>query len=265
MTAEFHPADDDSGIVFVRKDLPGQPRIPAIVHNRVQGPRRTTLVHDGCAVELVEHVMAALAGMQIDNCEVHVDHQEIPGCDGSSLPFVRALIDAGRESQVSDRAVTVVESITRVGDEKNWVEARPNMDNAFKLTYELDYPHCRHIGEQSYTATVTPDRFVNDIAPARTFLLEQEANQLKEKSLGLRVTYQDVVVFGDQGVIENQLLYPDECARHKLLDMVGDLALIGTDLVGTFVGSKSGHHLNAEMAFALIQQVNSNKNRRLSA
>ncbi len=209
--------------------------------------------------------MAALAGLQIDNCEVWVDDQELPGCDGSSQPFVDALVSAGTTEQELDRQVTIVDSILRVGDENHWVEARPNLEHSLRLTYDLDYPDCDVIAAQSFTATITPETFGREIASARTFLLESEAKQLKQKGLGQRVTYQDVVVFGDHGVIDNQLLYSDECARHKLLDMVGDFALIGTDLIGTFVGSRSGHHLNAQLVFAIIQQINSNKTRRLTA
>ena len=121
----FQPAKANSGIVFVRTDLPGQPRIPAIIQNRINGPRRTTLVAEGCPVEMVEHVLAALAGLNIDNCEIHATRAEMPGDDGSSKAFSDALIQAGRVELDADRETLRVASTIRVGDENAWIQAEP--------------------------------------------------------------------------------------------------------------------------------------------
>lgn len=253
VTIEFRPAAANTGIVFVRADLPDQPRIAAVIHHRALGPRRTTLVQNGCAIELVEHVMAALYGMQIDNCEVWVNRQEIPGCDGSSQPFVQALQNAGCKKLDAPRSVRVVESTFRVGDESAWILAEPIETHDFELTYNLDYPNNQALGEQTFNATITRETFIEQVAPARTFVLDSEAKHLRSQGLGRRVQYADMLVFDDRGPIGNTLRFPDECARHKLLDMVGDFALVEADIVGKFTAYRSGHLLNGNMAFALLQ------------
>ncbi len=204
---------------------------------------------------MVEHVMAALAGLQIDNCEVHVNRAEMPGMDGSSIHFVHALLAAGREQQESLKATLTVVAPVRVAEGESWIEARPVFDRSLRMTYELDYPHATAIGAQTYSVQPVPDTFIHQIAPARTFLLETEAEQLRLQGLGARVTFEDLLVFGDEGPIDNALRFPDECARHKTLDMIGDFALVGKDLVGDFTASKSGHRLNSQMVFALMQQL----------
>ena len=258
MSIEFRPAAKDTGIVFVRTDLPGSPRIPAVIQNRVPGPRRTTLVSSGCTVEMVEHVMAALAGMQIDNCEVHVNRAEMPGMDGSSVAFAEALMSAGRVEQDAVKSSLTVTSEIRVGDSESWIQASPASSAGTIFRYELDYPTAPAIVAQTFETTLGMKTFVEEIAPARTFLLASEADQLKQQGLGDRVTYQDVLVFDDNGPIDNPLRFVDECARHKTLDMIGDFALSGKDLIGEFTASKSGHRLNSQMVFALIQQIVSN-------
>ena len=265
VTIEFRPADEETGIVFVRTDLAGTPRIPAVIQNRVPGPRRTTLVDNGCAVEMVEHVMAALAGMQIDNCELCVDRAEMPGMDGSSIGFVEALLEAGREEQEALRDAIVVSSPTRVEEGDSWIQANPCRSDAPKFSYQLDYPHQPCVGAQSFSAMLREETFIREIAPARTFLLKSEAELLQQQGLGTRVTHQDVLVFDEQGPIDNTLRFSDECARHKLLDMIGDLALSGKDMYGEFVARKSGHRMNSQMVFALLQQVATENQIRKSA
>ena len=208
VTLEFHPAEAASGITFVRVDLPDQPTISADVRHRIQGPRRTTLVDNGCAVEMVEHVLAALAGLQIDNCEIHVNRAEMPGCDGSSLVFTKVLKTAGRVSQTSTRSTIRVTQPIRVGDDKTWIEARPNLDGRYRLTFELDYPSEPAIGAQSFTYEHSHESFETEIAPARTFVLAAEAEALQNKGLARRVTNQDVLVFDQTGPMENTLRFP---------------------------------------------------------
>ena len=265
VTIEFHPAEPDGGITFVRVDLPGQPKISAEVRHRIQGPRRTTLVDNGCAVEMVEHVLAALAGLQIDNCEVHVNRAEMPGCDGSSLVFTKALKTAGRVCQTRKRNEITVTRPIRVGDDQTWIEARPNSDGQYRLTFDLDYPEEPAIGAQSFTYELSHDSFATEIAPARTFVLAAEAEALQNKGLGRRVTNQDILVFDQVGPIENTLRFPNECARHKALDMIGDFSLAGVDLVGDFVANRSGHLLNSQMVFALLSQATNTSTHRRSA
>jgi UDP-3-O-acyl N-acetylglucosamine deacetylase len=265
VTIEFRPADENTGIRFVRTDLPGQPQILAIIQNRVTGPRRTTLVQNGCAVEMVEHVMAALAGLEIDNCEIHVTRAEMPGMDGSSQPFVTALFDAGRTRQSAFKPTFRVLHKTRVEHGDAWIEATPVNGNETILSYQLTYENSPAIGSQTFTTSLTRSSFIEKVASARTFLLASEAEQLKEQGLGGRVTYSDVLVFDDSGPVNNRLRFPNECARHKMLDMIGDFALSGKHLIGSFTASRSGHLLNSKMIFALIQQIVTSHPNRQSA
>ena len=250
---EFRPAETDCGIVFVRGDLPGSPRIKAAVGNRIEMPRRTVLRHGDASVEMIEHIMAALAGMQVDNCEVRVDQQEMPGCDGSALPFVQALQKAGIVEQDAPRPVLTIRRPMRLGTEQCWIEARPGASGKTVIQYELDYGSGNPIGRQSLEILLSPRFFHLNLAGSRTFMLEREAAALQDRGLGLRTTFDDLLVFDAAGPIANELRFPDECVRHKILDMIGDLALAGCDLAGCFVAYRSGHRLNAELVRAIVQ------------
>ncbi len=248
---EFRPAPADAGIVFVRGDLDPPQRIRACVRHRIEVPRRTTLEVDGVRVEMVEHIMAALAGLRIDNCEVWVDQPEMPGCDGSSLPFVRALQAAGIVSQSAKRHQRIIQQRVQVGDSRCWVEARPSATRGLSLHCLIDYGPSGPIGRQALQLRITPETFLGELAAARTFLLEQEAAWLRSQGLGSRVTSRDVLVFDQQGPVDNTLRYTDECIRHKMLDLLGDLALTGCDLIGQVNAHCSGHRLNAALVTVL--------------
>jgi len=251
---EFLPAPANSGLVFVRSDLDGCPRIPATIQHRVETPRRTTLQNGEARVEMVEHIMAALAGLGVDNCEIRVDRSEMPGCDGSCLPFVEAIRTAGIVMQDAARRVQRIERTIRLGNQQCWIEARPCRSDKLILSYELDYGAGNPIGRQSLEVSLSPRHFHMNLAPSRTFLLEAEAEAVKAQGLGLRTSCKDLLVFGKRGPIDNQLRFPDECVRHKLADLVGDLALAGCDLVGRFVAFRSGHRLNGELVRAIVER-----------
>ena len=251
---EFRPAKADAGVVFVRRDLNPAVRIAATVAHRIETPRRTTLRASGASVEMVEHVLAALAGMRVDNCEVWVDASEMPGCDGSSLQFVEAIESAGIVAQRADRPTLIVQEMTRLGDDDSWIEARPSPIPGLSIKYRLDYGRDNAIGRQTLALPITPDTFRKELAASRTFMLMAEAEWLRSQGLGLRPTTKDLLVFGDDGPLENDLRFPDECVRHKMLDLVGDLALAGCDLSGHFVAHRSGHRLNAELVRMLLTE-----------
>lgn len=265
VTVKFCPAPAGQGIVFVRTDLPEPVRIAAEMANRIETPRRTTLAAGGATVEMVEHIMAALAGLQIDNCEVHVDRPEMPGCDGSSMPFVEALQQAGIVEQTAARTTLVVTEVTRVGNEEAWVEARPHHKPCLSVGYRLDYGKGSPIGRQSIQLDVDAKSFCRQLAPARTFILQSEAEWLRNLGLGSRVTCHDLLVFNEEGPIDNPLRYEDECVRHKALDLVGDLSLAGCDLVGQFLAYRSGHRLNADLVRVLLTEEKRIEGRRRSA
>jgi UDP-3-O-acyl N-acetylglucosamine deacetylase len=249
---EFRPAPPDTGIVFVRHDLKPPTRIPALAEHRIDSPRRTTLASLRATVEMVEHTLAALAGLNIDNCEVWVDDAEMPGLDGSSLPIASALAQAGTAQQPARRRTMVIAQLTRVGSQDAWIEARPSDRPGLSIEYELDFSGAG-IGRQRFQALLSPAVFMRQIAPARTFLLKKEAQWLQSQGLAQRVTYQDVLVFDDTGLVDNHLRFQDECVRHKILDLIGDLALAGCDLHGSLVAHRSGHQLNAELVQALAE------------
>jgi UDP-3-O-acyl N-acetylglucosamine deacetylase len=251
---EFRPAAAGTGIVFVRRDIRPNIAIPASLRYRIESPRRTTLSRRGAQVEMVEHVLAALAGLQIDNCEIWTSAAEMPGVDGSALPFVQALLSAGIVTQSAPRSCLVISEVTRVGSEDCWIEARPTRHPAMSLQYRLDYGPEHVIGRETIRVTLTPSHFARELAPARTFLTCQEAQWLRQQGLATRVTAQDVLVFGEHGLIDNQLRLANECAAHKVLDMVGDLSLAGCDLIGQFVGHRSGHQLNASMVETILAE-----------
>ena len=207
---------------------------------------------------MVEHVVAALAGLQVDNCEIWTSASELPGCDGSSQPFVEAVLEAGTVQQEAWCEPMVVNDTFRVGSEDSWVIAEPlepgDLPGSLILRYELDYGQDTAIGCQSLEIAITPENFLSELAAARTFVLQSEAEWLQDQGLGTRVACKDLLVCSADGPIDNELRFPDECVRHKTLDLLGDLALSGCQLSGRITASRSGHRLNAELVRTLIKQ-----------
>lgn len=256
VTVEFRPAAVDTGLVFVRRDLAGTPRIPVCIENRCSVPRRTVLAERGVSVDMVEHVLAALAGLHIDNCEVWVDRAEMPGCDGSSQPFVEALLGARIVRQEAVRRQMIIAESIRVEEAQGWICAEPDFGQ-LTIAYNLDYPRHPVIGRQSLCIDVRPRTFVEQLASARTFVLKEEADEMRAEGFGKRTRYQDLLVFDERGPIENPLRFPDECVRHKTLDVIGDLALAPFDIVGRITAYRSGHQLNAELVRSLLARSHS--------
>jgi UDP-3-O-acyl N-acetylglucosamine deacetylase len=252
---EFWPAAENAGITFVRHDIGPAARIPALAALRVDAPRRTNLELNGIRVEMVEHVLAALVGLRVDNCEVWVDAPEMPGCDGSSQAFVEALDAAGIVEQRSPVRQIVVGSTLRVGRDDCWIEAQPPRGAGLSITFELDYGPQTAIGRQTYAIDLTPQAFRRELASCRTFILNEVAQAMLAEGRGQRVTPRDLLIFDAHGPIENALRFPDECVRHKLLDVVGDLALTGCEVVGHVVAHRTGHQLHAELARRLVEQA----------
>jgi len=244
----FLPAEADYGIRFARTDLVNTEPIPALVEYTIPRERRTVIEHGPARVEMIEHVMAALAGLQVDNCLVEVNAPEPPGGDGSSLLFAEAIADAGIVAQDRPRRVLNINKQVWANDsDQVGVVAGAAAHGDLEITYELDYgPNCP-IQPQTANFRITPETFLEEIAFARTFVLEAEAEALKAQGYGQRLTTADLLIFGPQGPIDNPLRSPSECARHKLLDCIGDLALIGCDIQGTVTARRSGHRLNGEI------------------
>ena len=267
VTARFLPAEPDTGILFVRTDLPGRPAIPATIEHAVERHRRTALERGGAAVELTEHLLAALAGLWIDNCVVELDGPEPPGGDGSALHFVEALVAAGIVEQDCPAAIFSVTAPLEISAAEATVTARPfeaplagrmgrgrstGTPSRYVIRYELDYGAGSPISAQSAECLLTPETFASEIAGARTFILESEIDALRERGYGKKVTFSDLLVFGKSGVVGNVLRADNECARHKLLDCVGDLALAGGRIAGRFTASRTGHATNRELVRRMV-------------
>lgn len=256
---EFHPASVNDGITFVRVDQASPVLISATIDHHLETPRRTTLAHAGQRVEMIEHIMAALSGLGIDNCEVRVDAVEMPGLDGSSQPFVEALSQAGIVELAAPRRRLVVDRVIRLGDNHRWIEARPVASgSSLTIHYKLDYGTDNAIGRQSFEIELTPASFRTELAASRTFMLKHEADGLVSQGLGTRVSPQDLLIFGDRGVIDNTLRFENECVRHKVLDLVGDLMLSGCDVIGKISAYRAGHRMHAQLVQSLISNIQIN-------
>jgi UDP-3-O-[3-hydroxymyristoyl] N-acetylglucosamine deacetylase len=247
---ELLPAPAGAGIVLVRCDRKPPVRIAASVVNRVEAIQRTTLAVGGVQVQMVEHLLAALAGTGVDCCLVRLQGEELPGLDGSSQAFVEAIDRVGLEDLGAPVEPIVLETTIRVGDDASWIEAGPARHPGLSVDYELDYG-TGPIGRQTLSLRIDPDSFRGDLAAARTFVTAAEAARLRAAGLGSATSARDLLVFGPDGPIDNSLRWPDECVRHKILDLVGDLSLTGRPLHAHLRARRSGHRLNAALAARL--------------
>ncbi|NBT13865.1 MAG: UDP-3-O-[3-hydroxymyristoyl] N-acetylglucosamine deacetylase [Planctomycetia bacterium] len=247
---EIRPAAAGEGVVFVRHDRPSPAVVPATLGSRIEATARTNLAADGVRVEMVEHLLSALAALGVDCCRVSLTADELPRLDGSSLAFVEAIDAAGVVSLGVPREPIVVRERLRVGDDEAWLEALPPRFPGLSVDYVLDYGP-GPIGRQEFSIELTPDAYRRELAAARTFITLEEAGRLRAAGLGLDVSMRDLVVFSPDGPIDNPLRWPDECVRHKVLDLVGDLALAGRPIHGHVRAYRSGHRLNAELAAGL--------------
>lgn len=244
----LQPAPPNTGIVFRRNDLPGRPEVPALACYRIDTNLRTKLSKGAASVEMVEHVMSALYGMGIDNCIVESDACEMPGLDGSAVAIALAIDQAGTKSQAFPIHEYCVEEVFRIVEDQAEIVAMPSQQPGLSLLYQLDYGPKSPIPSSTSAFALDAEEYLHNIAPARTFLPESDAKELQRLGVAQHVTYRDLVVFGNQGPIDNSLRFPDECSRHKLLDLVGDLALCGVRLRGTIIARRSGHNLNGRLA-----------------
>ena len=247
---ELEPAVAGAGVVFVRADLPEPVTIPAAVEYRVEASSRTNLCAGAARVEMVEHLLSALAGLDVDCCLVRVHGEEMPGLDGSSRAFVEAIDAAGAEDLAVASDPIGVDTVVRVGDDVSWIEASPPRFAGLSVDYELDYG-AGPIGRQVLSLRVTPDVYRSGLAAARTFLPAEDAERLRAEGRGLSATTNDLLVFGPGGPIGNTLRWPDECVRHKVLDLVGDLSLAGRPIHAHIRACRSGHRLNGALAARL--------------
>lgn len=254
VTTVVKPADVDTGVVFVRTDIPGSPRIPMRGESALKKDRRTVISNGECEVETVEHLAAGLWMLGIDNAHVEIDGPELPALDGSGLPFAEGLRDAGRVEQKAPRKVFVLDQPVAVGDGEASLTAFP-YDSGLKISYTLDYGNAPGLKPQFVSLDLNEDRFISQIAPARTFCLEAEAKMLQEAGFGLGANTRNTLVIGDNGLIDNTYRLENEPARHKVLDLIGDLAMLSADLKAHVVATRTGHKTNVELVNRLAARL----------
>ena len=249
------PAGPDTGLVFHRVDLGEDATVTATIESVAKRFQRTTLANGEVAVETAEHLLAALKGLGIDNLVVELDGPELPGGDGSSADYVRLLRQAGIVEQEADRPVLVVTEPVTVQDGEAIVTALPGPEGELAVTFHLDYGPGGVIPPQIFSTRVTPDTFVEELAATRTYILEAEVEDLRQRGYGPHATYEDLLVIGSAGPVNNTYRFPDEPARHKILDLLGDLFLLNADLDGRIVAMQSGHALNHRLIRRLLEQA----------
>jgi len=241
----LRPAPPNSGIVFVRADLGGI-RIPALIENAGPSFYATVLQKDGATVSTIEHLMAALYALQVDDLDIELDTGEAPILDGSAKPFVEGILAAGfREHDVAREYLHITKPLTVTHEDKR-ISVHPCSE--YRVTYAIDFDHPA-LGYQELTASLwRADQFAEKLAPARTFTFEHEIAALRDRGLALGGSLDNAVVIGKAGVMNPPLRFPDEFVRHKMLDLTGDLSLLGLPLRGHVVAYRAGHDLHARLA-----------------
>ncbi len=246
----IRPAVPDSGIVFIRKDCPGKDRIKAHIDNVIDATLATTIGRDGVRISTIEHLLAAFAGLGIDNAEVELDAPEVPIMDGSSEPFHVLLKKAGIRLQEKGKKFVVIKHPVTVTDGDREATFLPAKD--FRISYTIDFKHPM-ISNQHYRIQIFNGNFEKEICRARTFGFLREYELLKAKGFARGGSLENAVVIDDTGIVNTDgLRFSDEFVRHKILDSIGDLWLLGAQVIGHFVGYKSGHALNHKLIHKLL-------------
>ncbi len=248
----LHPSEPDTGIRFRRVDLPEPVMIEARPENVGETKLSTTLVRDGVKVSTVEHLLSALAGLGIDNAIVDVSAGEVPIMDGSAGPFVFLLQSAGVMEQDAPKQYIRIKRSIRVEDGDKWAAFEPF--DGFKVTFTIDFEHPA-FSEHLKTAVMdfSSTTFVKEVSRARTFGFMKDIQFLRANNLALGGSLDNAIVVDDDKVLnEDGLRYADEFVKHKILDAIGDLYLLGHSLIGEYQGFKSGHALNNKLLLTLI-------------
>ncbi len=249
----FKPAPANSGVTFYRVDLPDRPAIKADIDNVVDVRYAVTLGVNGVTVSTVEHVLATLVGLGIDNVAIEVDANETPVGDGSALPFANALKKAGTVEQDAEREYIKIKQPVYYKDGDVALSVLPSEE--LRLTITSAYDHAA-VGTQYASYTITPEVFEREIAPARTFTFLSEVKMLQEKGLIKGGSLENAIVVGDDNILNDSLRYPDEMVRHKVLDLLGDMFLLGRRVKGHVIGVKCGHASHVKFSKKIKQSLN---------
>jgi len=250
VTLSLRPAPAGAGIRFRRADLGGL-EVPATVQHVGGINYATGLSRDAAHIETVEHLLSALVSLGIDNVVVELNSPEVPIMDGSAAPFVYLIHEAGVKTQSASRKyLKVLQPITMARGDKR-IALYPS--DHYKVTYSIafDHPLLRH---QSRTIRLSEDVFVDEIAPARTFTFLKEVEMLRQQGLALGGSLENAIVVGDTGILNNALRFDDEFVRHKILDVIGDMALVGHPIIGHLVAHRGGHALHTAFAAQVLEE-----------
>jgi UDP-3-O-[3-hydroxymyristoyl] N-acetylglucosamine deacetylase/3-hydroxyacyl-[acyl-carrier-protein] dehydratase len=249
------PAKADEGIHFCRVDLPGKPLVKLEESSIVMDPsvtRCTAIETNGVRILTIEHLLAALSGLGVDNVFIEINGMEAPGLDGSSLEYVKAIESVGIEELGKPRRyLEIHQPIVVSNNSGGSILMVPS--KTFEISYTLDYDHPL-LRNQTVSFEVNQETFLQEIAPSRTFCLESEAQEIRSRGLGLGASSQNTLIISNDGPLENEFRFTDECARHKVLDIVGDFFLLGLGVRGKVFAHKSGHALNRLLLSKINQQ-----------
>ncbi len=246
------PAPPDTGVVFRRSDLPQTPSIPGVTEGVQAAARCTKIANGDVSVQTIEHFMAAVRASEIDNLFVDITGPEMPIFDGSALPFLQMLDEAGTAQQNADKEIYILDRPFAWSQGDMHLVALPAEE--FKISYTLHYPQSPYLKSQYYSYTFSPDTFRDEIAPCRTFALYEEIAPLIEKGLLKSANLDAGVVIDGMNVLNPEgLRFPDEMVRHKILDMIGDFALLGCTFHAHLIAIKTGHAANHLVAKELRQ------------
>jgi len=245
------PAGADRGIVFRRLDEGGI-EIPATAEYLSHINHATCLARNGVRIETIEHLLAALHALGVDNVVVELDGPEVPIMDGSAAPFIYLIHEAGIRSLSAPRSYLGLSRPVSVGDDGRFVAAYPC--DRLRLTYTInfDHPLLKH---QEYSVEIDESSFVEEIAPARTFGFLKDVELMRQAGLALGGSLDNAVVLGETGVLNNPLRFPDEFVRHKILDLLGDLVLLGRPLRAHVVARRAGHALHTRLVKAILESA----------
>lgn len=256
------PADPGNGVTFVRSDLEGEPQVRAASAYLKTRERRTCLHHGKAEVFTIEHLMATLMSLQVDNVEVEVNCEELPGMDGSAREFVATIKAVGVVEQRAPRSTYSIKEPIYLRENGAALLALPG-EGGLSIDYNLDYPDGVGMlsqSRQTVSFALDPERFEREIASARTFVFEHEIEPLQAAGLGKGANYQNTLVLGPQGIKENNLRCEDELPKHKILDLLGDLSICGVDLDAHIIGTRSGHALNFKLVHHIVEEMQLEEN-----
>jgi UDP-3-O-[3-hydroxymyristoyl] N-acetylglucosamine deacetylase len=250
-TVVLRPAEHASGIIF--RHLPSGVEIPALAEFVGDCSLATTLTRDGIRLQTVEHLLSALMGLEIDHLTVELTGEELPILDGSAGPWVRAIQEAGiRQMALWSRSLRILRPV-EIRDGEKWMRVSPYP--GLRVAYAIDFDHPA-IGRQSRELTVTPEKYVRDLGTARTFCLERDIEFMRSRGLAKGGSLENAVVFSADGPLNESLRFEDEAVRHKILDMLGDLKLLGAPLEGFVEANRAGHSLHVKLVRAILSNVN---------